>query len=208
MLQRQGNLFVVSGPSGAGKGSIIKELCQLRSDIWVSVSATSRAPRKDELEGKNYFFKTKSEFRELIQETAFLEWAEVFHNYYGTLREPVVSALKQGMNVILEIDIQGALQIKEMYDEAIFVFVLPPSLEELKNRIINRGSETEETLGIRLRAALEEISYMEKYDYFIINDLLEKSTRLLDAIITAENAKVAQDVINLLENAEEGFLFG
>lgn len=208
MLQRQGNLFVVSGPSGAGKGSIIKELCQLRSDIWVSVSATSRAPRKDELEGKNYFFKTKAEFRELIQETAFLEWAEVFHNYYGTLREPVVSALKQGMNVILEIDIQGALQIKEMYDEAIFVFVLPPSLEELKNRIINRGSETEETLGIRLRAALEEISYMEKYDYFIINDLLEKSTRLLDAIITAENAKVAQDVINLLENAEEGFLFG
>lgn len=207
MLQRQGNLFVVSGPSGAGKGSIIKELVKIRDDIWVSVSATSRSPRKEEAEGVNYFFKTKEDFRALIQEQAFLEWAEVFHNYYGTLREPVVHSLKQGQNVILEIDIQGALQIKEMYDEAIFVFVLPPSLDELKNRIIHRGSETEETLGIRLRAALEEISYIEKYDYFIINDILEESTKKLDAIITAENAKVAQDVIQMLETADEGFLF-
>ena len=207
MLERQGNLFVVSGPSGAGKGSIIKELVNLRDDIWVSVSATSRVPRKDEREGGNYFFKTKEEFRRLIQDSAFLEWAEVFHNYYGTLKEPVLKELKRGMNVILEIDIQGALQIKEMYDEAIFVFVLPPSLEELKNRIIHRGSETEETLSLRLRAALEEISYVEKYDYFIINDQLNESTKRLDAIITAENSKVAQDVIDLLRAADEGFIF-
>lgn len=207
MLERQGNLFVVSGPSGAGKGSIIKELVNLRDDIWVSVSATSRAPRKDEREGGNYFFKTKEEFRRLIQDSAFLEWAEVFHHYYGTLKEPVLKELKRGMNVILEIDIQGALQIKEMYDEAIFVFVLPPSLEELKNRIIHRGSETEETLSLRLRAALEEISYVEKYDYFIINDQLDESTKRMDAIITAENSKVAQDVIDLLRAADEGFIF-
>lgn len=208
MLERQGNLFVVSGPSGAGKGSIIKELIKLRSDIWVSVSATSREPRDGEIEAISYFFKTKEEFRRLIDQQAFLEWAEVFRNYYGTLKQPVIEALKQGINVILEIDIQGALQIKEMYDEAIFVFILPPSLEELENRIIHRGSETPESLALRLKTALEEIAYIEKYDYFIINDDLAESTRKLDAIITAENSKVAQDVVELLEAADKGFMFG
>ncbi|HHT21200.1 MAG TPA: guanylate kinase [Tissierellia bacterium] len=208
MLKRQGNLFVVSGPSGAGKGSIIKELIKQRRDIWVSVSATSRDPRDGEQEAISYFFKTKQEFRRLIDQQAFLEWAQVFRNYYGTLREPVLEALKKGVNVILEIDIQGALQIKEMYQEAIFVFILPPSLEELENRIIHRGSETPESLALRLKTALEEIAYIEKYDYFIINDDLADSTAKLDAIITAENAKVAQDVVALLEQADKGFMLG
>jgi guanylate kinase len=144
----------------------------------------------------------------LIDQRAFLEWAEVFCNYYGTLRQPVLDALKQGTNVILEIDIQGALQIKQMYDEAIFVFILPPSLDELEKRIKNRGSETEESLALRLKTALEEISYIEKYDYFIINDDLAESTRKLDAIITAENAKVARDVIEMLDSADKGFMLG
>ena len=208
MLERQGNLFVVSGPSGAGKGSIIKQLIKQRPEIWVSVSATSREPRQDEVEAVSYFFKSKDEFRRLIEQRAFLEWAEVFCNYYGTLRQPVLDALKQGTNVILEIDIQGALQIKQMYDEAIFVFILPPSLDELEKRIKNRGSETEESLALRLKTALEEISYIEKYDYFIINDDLAESTRKLDAIITAENAKVARDVIEMLDSADKGFMLG
>ena len=208
MLKRRGNLFVVSGPSGAGKGSIIKQLITQRNDIWVSVSATSRSPRAGETEGVSYFYKTKDEFRRLISEQAFLEWAEVFDNYYGTLKQPVLDALARGTNVILEIDIQGALQIKPMYQEAIFVFILPPSLEELEQRIIHRGSETEQTLRLRLRTALEEITYIEKYDYFIINDQLSEATRKLDAIITAENSRVAQDVIELLEPADQGFSFG
>lgn len=208
MLKRRGNLFVVSGPSGAGKGSIIKQLITQRRDIWVSVSATSRSPRAGETEGISYFYKTKDEFRRLIAEQAFLEWAEVFDNYYGTLKQPVLEALERGTNVILEIDIQGALQIKPMYQEAIFIFILPPSLEELEQRIIHRGSETEQTLRLRLRTALEEITYIEKYDYFIINDQLSEATRKLDAIITAENSKVAQDVIELLEPADKGFTFG
>lgn len=208
MLKRRGNLFVVSGPSGAGKGSIIKQLITQRNDIWVSVSATSRSPRAGETEGVSYFYKTKDEFRRLISDQAFLEWAEVFDNYYGTLKQPVLDALERGTNVILEIDIQGALQIKPMYQEAIFIFILPPSLEELEQRIIHRGSETEQTLRLRLRTALEEITYIEKYDYFIINDQLSEATRKLDAIITAENSKVAQDVIELLEPADKGFTFG
>ena len=208
MLERQGNLFVVSGPSGAGKGSIIKQVIKQRPEIWVSVSASSREPGQDEVEAVSYFFKSKDEFRRLIDQRAFLEWAEVFCNYYGTLRQPVLDALKQGTNVILEIDIQGALQIKQMYDEAIFVFILPPSLDELEKRIKNRGSETEESLALRLKTALEEISYIEKYDYFIINDDLAESTRKLDAIITAENAKVARDVIEMLDSADKGFMLG
>lgn len=208
MLDRHGNLFVVSGPSGAGKGSIIKELIKRQPDIWVSVSATSRQPRAGEIEGVSYFYISKDEFRLLIKQQAFLEWAEVFENYYGTLRKPVLDALEKGTNVILEIDIQGALQIKQMYDEAIFVFILPPSLDELENRIVNRGSETEESLRLRLKTALQEISYIEKYDYFIINDDLTEATDKLAAIITAENSKVAQDVIELLEQADKGFIFG
>lgn len=195
MLRRQGNLFVVSGPSGAGKGSIIQALKNIRSDFWVSVSATSRAPRAGEIDGESYFFKPVEEFKALIAAGEFLEWAEVFENYYGTLKQPVTDALAEGIDVILEIDIQGALQIKQLYDEAIYVFILPPSLQELRNRIVHRGSETTETMNIRLNKALLEISYIEKYDYFIINDDLEQSVASLEAIILAERSRVGQDVV-------------
>lgn len=207
MFERKGNLFVVSGPSGAGKGSIIKELKTMRSDLWVSVSATSRQPRAGEEEGISYYFMSKEQFAQRIEKQQFLEWADVFGNYYGTLKAPVIDALLRGKNVILEIDIQGALQIKSMYDEAIFIFVLPPSLEELRKRIIHRGSETEESLKMRLHMVLEEISYIEKYDYFIINDALEDSIRTMDAILTAENARVAQDIVSLLQTQHKGFRF-
>lgn len=207
MFERKGNLFVVSGPSGAGKGSIIKELKKQRSDLWVSISATSRSARQDEEEGVSYYFMSKEQFAQKIENQQFLEWADVFGNYYGTLKTPVIDALLRGKNVILEIDIQGALQIKSMYDEAIFIFVLPPSLEELRKRIIHRGSETEESLKMRLQMVLKEISYIEKYDYFIINDTLEDSIRTMDAILTAENARVAQDIVSLLQNQNKGFRF-
>lgn len=207
MLQRKGQLFVVSGPSGAGKGTILKEVYKRRKDLYFSISATTRSPRVNETEGKSYYFLNEEEFKRRIDADDFLEWAEVYGNYYGTLKGPVVHQLERGLNVILEIDIQGALQIKDMYDDAIFIFVLPPSLEVLRRRIVERGSESDETLNRRMQNALEEISYIEKYDYFIINGELERSVNTMDSILNAENAKVAQDIVELITTEQQDFKF-
>lgn len=205
MLQKKGQLFVVSGPSGAGKGTILKEVYKKRKDIYFSISATTRSPRVNEKEGKSYYFLDEEEFKRRIDSDDFLEWAEVYGNYYGTLKGPVIHQLERGLNVLLEIDIQGALQIKEMYEEAVFIFVLPPSLKVLKQRIIDRGSETDETLNRRMKKALEEISYIEKYDYFIINGELEESVKTMESILNAENAKVARDIVEMLETEQSEF---
>lgn len=138
-MHRRGNLFVVSGPSGAGKGTIIRETLDTRKDIKMSISVTTREIRKEkEVEGVNYYFKTKEEFERMIEKDAFLEYATVFDNYYGTPKQPVLDALKSGQNILLEIDIQGALQVKKTYPDAIFIFILPPSMKELKKEF---GSE-------------------------------------------------------------------
>ncbi|NLL22629.1 MAG: guanylate kinase [Tissierellia bacterium] len=200
MLERKGLLFILSGPSGAGKGSMVKGIIERRDDIFLSISATCRSPRKGEVERGSYQFLSREEFEDNISRSEYLEWAEIYGNLYGTPKEPVFRALNEGRNIILEIDYQGALQIKRIYPDAIFVFVLPPSLEELRQRVIRRDSETQESLETRYYSALEEIHYLERYDYFIINDKLEESIEKLNAIITAETCRVGQDVLTLLSS--------
>lgn len=202
-MHKKGNLFVVSGPSGAGKGTIIREISKNDNDFKLSVSVTTRAPRNKEIEGVNYYFKTKEEFMDMIENDEFLEYAEVYDNFYGTPKKPVLEAVEKGENIILEIDIQGAIQVKKNYPEGIFIFILPPTMAELKNRIIERGSETDETLKKRMLSAFHEISYMEKYDYFIINDVLEDSIKSFKSIIKAEKCRVMANVKNLLKTYEE-----
>lgn len=199
MIKRKGLLIVVSGPSGAGKGTICKELLK-RRDIDVSVSATTREPREGEIDGENYHFLEKDEFENKIENDEFLEYAKVYDNYYGTPKKYVLEKISRGEDVLLEIDIQGALQVREKYPEGIFVFILPPSMEELKARIINRGSETKESLEKRFSSAYGEIKYLKKYDYFIINDIIEDATDTLVSIIDAEKNRVDEDVEDIISN--------
>jgi guanylate kinase len=202
-MNHRGLLIIVSGPSGAGKGTICKELIQRDESIVVSVSATTRAPRNAEVDGKSYHFITKQMFESMIENGGFLEYAEVYDNYYGTPKDFVIEKITNGENVLLEIDIQGALQVKQKYPEGIFVFVLPPSMETLKNRIVGRGSETPESLEKRMSSAYQEIEQIKNYDYFIVNDTVEHSTDVLQAIITAEKCRVNADIKDIVVKFKE-----
>lgn len=199
----QGLLLVISGPSGAGKGTICKELMN-NGDFWLSVSATTRSPRKGEVDGQNYYFLTKENFVDRIEQKDFLEYAEVYGNYYGTPKSNVLEKLKNGKDVILEIDIQGALKVKENYPKGIFIFILPPSMEELKNRIIKRGSETEESLMTRFKSAYKEINYVSKYNYAVINDEVDKAVEKIKSIIIAEKCSVDRIEQNIF--SKEGLI--
>lgn len=190
----RGLLIVVSGPSGAGKGTICKALVKRDPSIVVSVSATTREPRNGEEHGLAYHFYDKEAFQSMIKSDGFLEYATVYDNYYGTPKQFVIDKIASGENVLLEIDIQGALQVKKKYPEGIFVFVLPPSMKELKSRIVGRGSETQESLTKRLSSAYSEIEYIKNYDYFIVNDTVEHATDILQAIIAAEKCRVDADI--------------
>ena len=186
---KKGLLIVISGPSGTGNGTVCKELLK-NNNFWFSVSATTRAPREGEVHGKNYYFMTKEEFQDKIEENDFLEYAEVYGNYYGTPKSKVVEMLDKGKDVILEIDIQGAIKVKENYKEGIFIFILPPSMEELKNRIIKRGTETEESLMTRFKSAYKEINYVSKYNYAVVNDKVNDAVEKIQSIIIAEKCRV------------------
>lgn len=202
-MYNKGLLVVISGPAGVGKGTICKKLVN-RDDCWISVSATTRKPRKGEINGKNYYFLTKEEFKERIKKDDFIEYAEVFGNLYGTPKKNVLEILNSGENVILEIDIQGALKIKESYPDGVFIFILPPSMEELKKRIIGRGSETPESLMTRFSSAYKEINYASKYNYAIVNDTVENATKKILSILVAEKCRVDRikdDIYNLREGA-------
>ena len=203
---KRGVLLVVLGPSGAGKGTICKALLEKHKEIYLSVSATTRAPRKGEVEGVNYYFTTKEEFVKRVEEGDFLEHAEVYGNYYGTPKSSVEKMLEQGKDVILEIDIQGALKVKENCEEGIFIFILPPSMEELKQRIIKRGSETPESLMTRFKSAYKEINYISKYNYAVVNDEVDLAVKKLEAIITAEKCRVDRMKHHNILDSKEGFI--
>ncbi len=179
----RGILIVVSGFAGAGKGTIMNNLIENYPGYALSVSATSRAPREGEKEGVNYFYKTREEFEEMIKNDELLEHAEYVGNYYGTPKAFVEKKLDEGMNVLLEIEIQGAMQIKKAFPDALLVFIMPPSAKILKERLTNRGTETPEVIEKRMKRAREESEGIESYDFIVINDEVDKCTALLHNII-------------------------
>lgn len=206
MQGNRGILIVISGPSGAGKGTICKALLDKHDNIFISVSATTRAPRQGEIEGVNYYFLTKESFEEKVKENGFLEYANVHGNFYGTPKVNVEKMLDEGKDVILEIDIQGALQVKDNFKEGVFIFILPPSMEELKQRIIKRGSETEESLMTRFKNAYKEINYVSKYNYAVVNDELEVAVSKVESIIAAEKCRVDRIKENTILDSKEGLI--
>ena len=202
-MQQSGILFVLSGPSGAGKGTICQELLRQIPNLQYSVSATTRKPRLGETNGINYWFKEKDEFEEMIKNDLLLEYAEVYVNYYGTTKEQVLKVLKSGKNVVLEIDPQGAMQVKAKFPEGVFIYILPPSLDELAARITKRGTDSKDSIKKRLAAATEEIQYALKYDYVVVNDKVETAVDSIATIISAEkfNSKRRKKIIlNICES--------
>ena len=181
-MSKKGIIAVISGFSGAGKGTVVNELIRKYGYV-VSVSATTRSPRQGEIDGQNYFFKTQEEFREMIEKDQLIEYAQYVDNYYGTPKEYVFEQLNNGKDVLLEIEMQGALKIKEKMPEVSLIFITPPSMEELKNRLVKRGTETEEVIGKRLARAKEECSYMSSYDFIVENDDLEECVETLHALL-------------------------
>ncbi|NQF14074.1 guanylate kinase [Brevibacillus sp. HB1.3] len=190
----RGLLLVLSGPAGVGKGTVCKALREVMPDLVYSVSATTRQPRPGEVEGVNYFFKSQEEFKQMIEEDALLEWAEYVGNYYGTPRQFVDDMLNAGRDVILEIEVQGALQVKKSFPQGTFLFLAPPDLNELENRIVGRGTESQEIIRKRMEVARAEIELMDHYDYVVVNDVIESACDRIQAIITAEHLKKERQV--------------
>ena len=202
--KERGLLVVVSGPSGAGKDSIINEVVkQNKMDIWVSISMTSRPPRGQEVDGKDYFFVTREEFQDNIQKGNLLEYAEYNGNYYGTPKHKINEYLEKGIDVILIIEIQGALQIKELMPESLFIFIMPPSMEELKKRLVNRGTDSEDKILSRFKTAYQEINEVTKYNYVVVNDELDQAVEKVNAILKAEKCRVDRIEEVFLNNPEE-----
>lgn len=194
-MNKKGFLLVVSGPSGAGKGTICNALLKKYPDEYaLSISATSRVPRGNEQDGVEYFFKTTEEFEEMIASDLLLEHARYVDNYYGTPRRWVEEKLEEGVNVILEIDYQGGFQVSSKIPNVLKIFIMPPDLEELKNRLVLRGTETEEQIIMRLKKAEEEIKIAEQYDYTIINVDVEKSVEILHNIVLYEKNKLTGEI--------------
>ena len=199
----KGRLFVISGPSGAGKGTICKKVLSEHTDLNVSISVTTRPKREGEVHGENYFFVSPEEFERIRQEDGFLEHACVYENYYGTPKKAVLDTLSQGKDVVLEIDIQGAMSIKQAYPDGIFIYILPPSLAELTERIRTRGTESESAIQLRMSKAMSEISYIDKYDYCVTNGDLELATEVVKAIILAEHTRVPKDIYEIIDRYKE-----
>ncbi|MBP2630872.1 MAG: Guanylate kinase [Firmicutes bacterium] len=192
-MQQQGNLIVISGPSATGKGTICKELLKQYTDISYSVSATTRAPRQGEVNGVNYWFTSKDEFKNMISNGKLLEWAEVYGNYYGTPIERVKASLALGKDIILEIDTQGAMQVKKNFPQGIFIYIVPPSLEALVERIYKRGTDSTESIECRLNSAAEEIMNAINYNYIVVNDIVASAVDKVLSIIKAERCNVLRN---------------
>ena len=205
MLKVNGNglLIVVSGPSGAGKDTICNELVKENDNIWLSVSMTSRAIRGQEQEGKDYYFVTKEEFEEKIKSGIFLEYAIYNDNYYGTPKDKIEQYLNKGIDVILVIDIQGALNIKKMIPSALFIFIMPPDMKTLKQRLIDRKTESKDKIINRFKTAYNEINNFKKYNYVVVNDKVEDAVNKVKSIIQAEKCRVDRIEEIYLDNKEE-----
>lgn len=198
-MKDRGILIVVSGFSGSGKGTIMKELLKRYDNYALSVSATTRAPREGEAEGREYFFKTVQDFEKMIAKEELIEYARYVDNYYGTPRAYVEEQLSEGKDVILEIEIQGALKVKEKFPETVLLFVMPPSAAVLKERLAGRGTETEDVIDFRMKRACEEAEGMDRYDYLVVNDELLPCVEQVHQIIRGEHKKTFRNQ-KLIEN--------
>lgn len=185
-----GFLLVLSGPSGSGKGTVSQAIMKENKEIVFSTSVTTRTPRPGEVNGENYFFVSKTKFEQMVEKDELLEHAFVHTNYYGTPKQFVFDQIENGEIVLLEIDVQGALQIKEKYKEAVFIFLIPPTMEELRNRLVKRDTESEEEINTRFKNAFRELDFVGEYDYFVINDKVSQAVIDIENIIAAEKLRV------------------
>ncbi|MDU4961459.1 MAG: guanylate kinase [Sporomusaceae bacterium] len=192
-MARQGILVILSGPSGTGKGTICKELMQNYPNLHYSVSATTRSPRPGEVNGVNYWFVSEPEFRSMAANDELLEWAEVYGRCYGTPVKYVKEQLQRGQDVILEIDMQGAMQVKEKFPQGVFIFLVPPSIGELETRIHKRGTETKDIINLRLSCVYKELSFIHQYQYVVVNDEVVAAVKKIAAIIEAEKCLVSRN---------------
>jgi guanylate kinase len=186
---QEGLLVVVSGPSGTGKGTVLKFLKQENANVRYSVSATTRKPREGEAEGVSYFFKTVEEFKTMINQDELVEWDEYCGNYYGTPKKYIEDSIKQGFDVILEITVEGAMHIQEKYPDSVSIFILPPSFQELQRRIIGRGTEKPAVIEKRMEKAKWEMRFVQSYDYIVINDEIDSAAEKINDIISAEKLR-------------------
>ncbi|KGF47466.1 guanylate kinase [Veillonella montpellierensis DNF00314] len=192
-MKERGLLIVISGPSGAGKGTICSELRKEMPNLVYSVSMTTRDPRVGEKEGINYFFRTKEQFEELLAQGDFLEYAKVYDNYYGTPKAHVMDLLDEGKHVILEIDIQGAMQVKDAFSDGVFIYIVPPSLSVLSNRLNGRGTDAQDVINKRLSLASSELALAHRYDYIVVNDILDEAVEKVASILRAEACKISRN---------------
>lgn len=206
-MDNKGALVVVSGFSGAGKGTLMKALLNKYDNYALSISATTRSPREGEVDGREYFFKTREEFIQLIEADQLIEHAEYVNNFYGTPKDYVFSNLESGKDVLLEIEIQGALKVKEKFPETVLIFVTPPSAQELRSRLIGRGTESIEKINARLKRAAEEAEYMNEYDYILVNDDLDQCVTEMHQLIQAMHARTANHLTLISKIKEEMKVF-
>ncbi len=193
-MQQRGLLVVISGPSGTGKGTVCKKLLAERDNVRYSVSATTRKPREGEVEGQNYFFVSEGQFLDMLEKDALIEWDKYCDNYYGTPKAFVDSCIEAGTDVILEITVEGALEIKQKYPECVLVFIVPPSLEELRRRIESRATECWDIIEKRLEQAANELKYVAKYDYLILNDSVDDAVLNIEKVLDAERLKPSRNI--------------
>lgn len=202
-MTKRGLLIVLSGPSGVGKGTVRAAIFSKGEQKFVySISATTRKPRTGETDGVDYFFKTREEFEQMIQNKQLLEYAEYVGNYYGTPLEYVENTLATGKDVFLEIDVQGAIQVRELMPEGVFIFLTPPDLNELESRIVNRGTDSDEVIAKRMKTAREELELMKYYDYSVVNDTVDNAVQKIEAIIQTEHLRIVRN-LDTIEELEE-----